>query len=417
MRNNLTYIIKLFILNVVMKMLKREIYLSRIRGFYDSDLIKILVGIRRCGKSVILKQIMSELKNEKKINDNHIIYVNFELIEFEELRDYKKLNTFIKEKIVDNNKYYVFLDEIQKVDKFEEVINSLRASVDNISIFITGSNSKLLSNELSTVLSGRYVLFNIYPLSYKEFVKITNKDPKSEETFWNFVKWGGLPNRTEFNDESNIKDYLHSVFDSIILRDVVERLGLKDTVLFDLLLQYIVDTTGRQFSAENVINFLKKEGKSISTETLYVYLDALCKALMIKKIYRYDVHGKSIFKTLNKYYMTDLGIAQIKNNDFEINKSFAIENVVYNELLERGYEVYIGKTKNGEIDFIATKTDEKIYIQVAYLLETEKVVNREFGAFKEIEDNYPKYVISLDRANLSRDGIIHKNIIDWLLEE
>ena len=396
-------------------MLKREMYLSRIRGFYDSDLIKILVGIRRCGKSVILKQIMNELK-EKKVDENHIIYVNFELIEFEELQDYKKLNKYIKEKIKDDKKYYVFLDEIQKVIKFEEVVNSLRASIENISIFITGSNSKLLSNELSTVLSGRYVLFNIYPLSYKEFIELTGKDAKSIETFWDFVKWGGLPNRTQFKDEGNIKDYLHSVFDSIILRDVVERLGLKDTILFDLILQYIVDTTGRQFSAENVINFLKREGKSISTETLYTYLDALCTALMIKKIYRYDIHGKAILKTLNKYYMTDLGIAQIKNNNFEINKSFAIENVVYNELLERGYDVYIGKTKDGEIDFIATKTEEKKYIQVTYLLESEKVINREFGAFEEIKDNYPKYVLSLDNADFSRKGIIHKNIIDWLLE-
>ena len=396
-------------------MLKREMYLSRIRGFYDSDLIKILVGIRRCGKSVILKQIMNELK-EKKVDENHIIYVNFELIEFEELQDYKKLNKYIKENIKDDKKYYVFLDEIQKVIKFEEVVNSLRASIENISIFITGSNSKLLSNELSTVLSGRYVLFNIYPLSYKEFIELTGKDAKSIETFWDFVKWGGLPNRTQFKDEGNIKDYLYSVFDSIILRDVVERLGLKDTILFDLILQYIVDTTGRQFSAENVINFLKREGKSISTETLYTYLDALCKALMIKKIYRYDIHGKAILKTLNKYYMTDLGIAQIKNNNFEINKSFAIENVVYNELLERGYDVYIGKTKDGEIDFIATKTEEKIYIQVTYLLESEKVINREFGAFEEIKDNYPKYVLSLDNTNFSRQGIIHKNIIDWLLE-
>ena len=397
-------------------MLKREMYLSRIRGFYDSDLIKILVGIRRCGKSVILRQIMNEI-SEKGIDKEHIIYINFELIEYEELQDYKKLNRYIKEKIVDNKKYYVFLDEIQKVNKFEDVINSLRASIDNISIFVTGSNSKLLSNELSTVLSGRYVLFNIYPLSYKEFIELTGKDGRSDETFWNFVKWGGLPNRTQFTDENNIKDYLHSVFDSIILRDVVERLGLKDTILFDLLLQYIVDTTGRQFSAENVINFLKNEGKSISTETLYIYLDALCKALMIKKIYRYDIHGKAILKTLNKYYMTDLGIAQIKNNNFEINKSFAIENVVFNELLERGYDVYIGKTKEGEIDFIATKTDEKLYFQVTYLLDSEKVRERELGAFKEIEDNYPKYVLSLDKVNFSQNGIIHKNIVDWLLEK
>lgn len=401
---------------MVIKMIKREVYLSRIRGFYNSDLIKILVGIRRCGKSVILKQIMDELK-EKGCDSDHIIYINFEYIEYEELRDYKKLNKHIKDLLIDKNKYYIFLDEIQKVDKFEEVVNSLRASTNNTSIFITGSNSKLLSQELSTVLSGRYVLFNIYPLSYKEFIQLSNKNSKDEDTFWNYVKWGGLPNRCEFNDDSNIKDYLHSVFDSIILRDVVDRLGLKDTILFDLLLQYIVDTTGREFSAENVIKFLKSEGKSISTDTLYTYLDALCKALIIKKIYRYDIHGKTVLKTLNKYYMTDLGIAQIKNNNFEINKSFAIENIVYNELLQRGYDVYIGKTNSGEVDFIATKENKKEYYQVAYLLADDIVIEREFGALKLIDDNYPKYVLSLDKTDFSKDGIIHKNIIDFLLEE
>lgn len=397
-------------------MLKREKYLSKIRGFYDSDLVKVLVGIRRCGKSIILKQIMEELK-ERKINDDHLIYINFEFIEYEELLDYKKLNKFIKEKIIDEKKYYIFLDEIQKVDRFEDVINSLRASLSNLSIFVTGSNSKLLSNELSTVLSGRYVLFNIYPLSYKEFVDLTGNEGNDESTFWNYVKWGGLPNRTEFSSIDNIKNYLHSVFDSIILRDVVERLGLKDTSLFDLLLQYIIDTTGREFSATNVINFLKSEGRTVSSETIYVYLEALQKALIINKVFRYDVHGKAILKTLNKYYMTDLGIAQIKNNNFEINKVFAIENVVYNELLFRGYDVFVGKTKNGEVDFIATKSEEKIYIQVTYLLIEEETIKREFGVFKDIDDNYLKYVISLDKCNFSRDEIIHKNIIDWLLED
>lgn len=397
-------------------MLKREIYLSRIRGFYDSDLVKILVGIRRCGKSVILKQIIEEIK-EKGIEEDHILYINFEFVEFEELKDYKKLNSYIKEKIKDNKKYYIFLDEIQNVEKFEIVVNSLRASLENISIFITGSNSKLLSNELSTVLSGRYVLFNIYPLTYKEYIELTGKNSKDEMNFWDFVKWGGLPNRVQFTNETNIKDYLHSVFDSIILRDVVERLGLKDTSLFNLILQYLIDITGREFSANNIIKYLKTEGKVTSTETLYTYLDALCKALIIQKIYRYDIHGKAILKTLNKYYMTDLGIAQIKNNNFEINKCFAIENVVFNELVARGYEVYIGKLNPGEIDFIASKSGERKYFQIAYLLSDKKVEDQEFGALKKIEDNYPKYVISLDKTNFSQNGIIHKNIIDWLLED
>lgn len=397
-------------------MLKRELYLSKIRGFYDSDLIKILVGIRRCGKSVILTQIIEELK-EKGITDNHIIYINFEYIEYEELRDYKKLNSYIKEQIKDGNLYYIFLDEIQNVDNFEKVINSLRASLKNVSIFITGSNSKLLSDELSTVLSGRYVAFNINPLNYKEYIELTGKVPKDDNTFWDFVKWGGLPNRIQFTDENNIKDYLHSVFDSIILRDVVERLGLKDRELFNLILQYVVDTTGREFSANNIIKFLKTEGRDVSTVTLYNYLEALCKALIIRKVYRYDIHGRAVLKTLNKYYMTDLGIAQIKNNNFDINRTFALENVVYNELITRGYDVYIGKTKKGEVDFIAKKFNEIKYIQVTYILADEKVIEREFGAFDSIDDNYPKYVISLDKMDFSRNGIIHKNIIDFLLDE
>ncbi|MCI9287859.1 MAG: ATP-binding protein [Clostridia bacterium] len=390
--------------------------MSKIRGFYDSDLVKILVGIRRSGKSVILQQIIDELK-EKKVENSHIIYINFEFIEYEELQDYKKLNLYIKDKIKDKKLYYIFLDEVQNVSKFEKVVNSLRASLKNVSIFITGSNSKLLSDEISTVLSGRYVIFNINPLTYKEYIELTNKNPKAEENFWDFVKWGGLPNRIQFQDDKDIKEYLHSVFDSIILRDVVDRLGLKDTALFNSLLQYIIDTTGREFSANNIIKFLKSEGRDVSTVTLYNYLDALCKALIIKKVYRYDIHGKAILKTLNKYYMTDLGIAQIKNNNFEINKPFAIENVVYNELIAREYDVYIGKTKKGEVDFIANKDGDKKYIQVSYLLADDKVIQREFGELKIIEDNFPKYVITLDKTDFSQEGIIHKNIIDFLISE
>ena len=241
-------------------MLIRENYLSKIRGFYNSDLVKILVGIRRCGKSVILQQIITELK-DNGIKDDHIIDINFEFIEYEDLKDYKKLNSYIKDKIKDKEIYYIFLDEIQNVDKFEYVVNSLRASVKNISIFITGSNSKMLSDELSTVLSGRYVLFNISPLSYKEYIAFTGKDAYDMNSFWDYAKWGGLPNRCEFKKDTDIKNYLHSVFDSIILRDIVKRLNLQDVVLFDMILQYLIDTTGREFSADNIIKYLEKNTK------------------------------------------------------------------------------------------------------------------------------------------------------------
>ncbi len=396
-------------------MLKRELYLEKIRDFYDSDLIKILVGIRRCGKSVILEQIIQELK-EKNINEDHIIYVNFEFIEFEELSNYKKLNQYIKEKITDDKLYYLFFDEIQNVDQFEKVINSLRAS-KKVSIFITGSNSRLLSEELSTVLSGRYVSFKINPLSYKEVLQLLGKKESTKEIFENYMKWGSLPNRFEFQREDAIKNYLYGVFDSIILRDVVERLKIRDTALFNLILQYIIDTIGREFSAENIINFLKNAGREVSTLTIYSYLDALCKAFLIRKVYRYDIHGKAVLKTLNKYYVTDLGIAQIKNNKTEIDKSYALENIVYNELLIKGYDVYTGKTKRGEVDFVATKTDKKIYVQVAFSIPNEDTKKREFGAYSVINDNYPKYVITLDNLSYEFNGIKHINLIDFLLDD
>ena len=396
-------------------MLKRELYLKRIREFYDSDLIKILVGIRRCGKSVILEQIIEELKN-KGIDENHIIYVNFEFIEFEELTDYKKLNAYVKERIQDDKMYYLFFDEIQNVDNFEKVVNSLRAS-KKVSIFITGSNSRLLSEELSTVLSGRYVSFRINPLSYKEVLELRGMEKSTDEVFEDYMKWGSLPNRFEFESEEAIKNYLYGVFDSIILRDVVERLRIRDTALFNLILQYIVDTIGREFSAENIMNFLRNEGREVSTLTIYSYLDALCKALLIRKVYRYDVHGKAVLKTLNKYYVTDLGIAQIKNNKTEIDRCYAIENIVYNELIIKGYDVFTGKTKKGEIDFVATKPNKKIYIQVAFSIPNEDTKNREFGAYSVITDNYPKYVISLDKLNYEYNGIKHLNLIDFLLDD
>ena len=396
-------------------MLKREKYLSKIRDFYNSDLIKILVGIRRCGKSVILEQIIQELK-ERNIDEDHIIYINFEFIEFEELTDYKKLNEYVKERIKDDKLYYIFFDEIQNVENFEKVVNSLRAS-KKTSIFMTGSNSRLLSDELSTVLSGRYVNFKINPLSYKEVLELLGNKNSTDNLFEDYMKWGSLPNRFEFKNEEAIKNYLYGVYDSIILRDVVERLKIRNTALFNLILQYIIDTIGREFSAENIIKFLKNEGREVSTLTIYSYLDALCKALLIKKVYRYDVHGKAILKTLNKYYVTDLGIAQIKNNKTEIDKSYAIENIVYNELIIKGYDVYTGKTRKGEIDFVATKSDKKIYIQVAFSIPNEETKNREFGAYNVIDDNYPKYVITLDKIKYEYNGIKHINIIDFLLDD
>ena len=397
-------------------MLIREKYLSKIRGFYEeTSLIKIVYGMRRSGKSVILNQIMDEIK-ANGVKENNIIYINFESLKYDFIKDAKDLYEYIEKLTENDDKYYVFLDEIQKVENFEKGINSLRIT-NNYSIFITGSNSRMTLLELSTDLSGRYVSFRINPLSFKEVVELTNtKKDKYEELLFDIFKWGSLPQRFLFKSDDDKMSYLSSVYDSIILKDIIERLGIKDVTSFSKVLQYILDTEAKEFSRDNVIEFLKKEHHEIANDTLYNYLEALTSTFIMNKVYRYDLHGKSILKTLNKYYANDLGIKQIKTTGDNINYSISLENIVYNDLIGKDYKVYVGKTKKGEIDFVATKNNITKYIQVCYKLEEESRIEREFGAFNEIEGNN-KYVISLDKEDYSKNGIKHINIFDFLMND
>lgn len=397
-------------------MLIREKYLSKIRGFYEeTSLIKIVYGMRRSGKSVILNQIMDEIK-ANGVKENNIIYINFESLKYDFIKDAKDLYEYIEKLTENDDKYYVFLDEIQKVENFEKGINSLRIT-NNYSIFITGSNSRMTLLELSTDLSGRYVSFRINPLSFKEVVELTNtKKDKYEELLFDIFKWGSLPQRFLFKSDDDKMSYLSSVYDSIILKDIIERLGIKDVTSFSKVLQYILDTEAKEFSRDNVIEFLKKEHHEIANDTLYNYLEALTSTFIMNKVYRYDLHGKSILKTLNKYYANDLGIKQIKTTGDNINYSISLENIVYNDLIGKDYKVYVGKTKKGEIDFVVTKNNITKYIQVCYKLEEESTIEREFGAFNEIEGNN-KYVISLDKEDYSKNGIKHINIFDFLMND
>ena len=398
-------------------MLKRSYYLNKIRDFYYvNSLIKILCGLRRSGKSVILQQIIEEIK-ESGVKSDHIIYINFESLDYVNITNAIELNNYIKSLVKDKDTYYIFLDEVQKVKDFEKAINSLRIT-NQFSIFITGSNSKMTFLELSTDLSGRYVSFRINPLSFKEAALITNTKPENYfDLLLDIFEWGTLPQRFIFENDDSKGNYIRDVYDSILLKDVVERLGISDVTSFNKILQYVLETETREFSATNVLDYLAKSGNKVANDTLYKYLEALCSTFIVNRVYRYDVNGKAVLKSLNKFYATDLGVKKIKTNSKEINYSRAFENLIYNELIKKGYDVYIGKTKDGEIDFIASKNKNVKYIQACYDLSNEETRIREFGAFNNISDNYPKYVVSTNKEDYSQNGIKHLNIFDFLMDD
>ena len=397
-------------------MIIRERYLKEIRKFYDQDLIKVIIGIRRCGKSVLMKQIMDELKT-KGIDEEHIIYINLEDYDYD---IYTKFHDYVKTKIKDNKKYYLFFDEIQNVDKWEKIINFFKATL-NVSIFLTGSNSDILSGELATHISGRYVSFKISPFSFKEVCELKNVLDKNKyellDVFEEYVKWGGLPQVFMQVDNMSKKTYLNDVYNSIIVKDIVTRFNVKDVDLLNRIITYILTTPSNTFSAESLSKYFESISRSVSLETIYNYIDYITRAMLIEKSSRYDIRGKRILTGKYKYYLTDLGFTNILSEGKKEQLGAYLENIVYNELINRGYTVYIGTNDASEVDFIATRFQEKIYIQVAYLLANEETITREFNAFNNIKDNYPKYVISLDNFDFSKDGIIHKNIIEWLLEK
>ena len=398
-------------------MIKREKYLSKIREFYDADLIKVIIGIRRCGKSVLLKQIMDELK-EEKVTDNHIIYINFEDVEYSYIKNYLDLNKYVKEKITDESKYYLLFDEIQLVDEWEKAVNSFKATL-NVSIFVTGSNSKLLSSELATLLSGRYVSFKIAPFSFSEVVELKQLTDKRdiEDAFNDYLLWGGLPQRFEFKTIDATKAYLSDVFDAIVLKDIVKKNNIKNITLFQRVIEYLATNLSQSFSPTNMLKEFTKEEIPISTRTIYECLDYAESSLLMSKVSAYDIRGKKILSRKDKYYLQDLGLGQVLNINNKTQFGAYLENIVYNELIYRGYNVNIGNNNGKEIDFIATKYNQKEYYQVAYTLASEDTEEREFSAYDNIDDNYPKYVISTDKLDYSQNGIIHKNIIDFLLEK
>lgn len=400
---------------VIIVIISRENYLKQIRPFYDVDVIKVLIGSRRSGKSKIIELIIDELKN-KGVDDKDIIYINFENLDYEEIDDYKKLNEYIK-KHKGKNKQYLFFDEIQHVKGFEKAINSFRVSFD-CSIFITGSNSKMLSTEISTLLTGRIIEFAIYPFSYRESELYRGKNNNTiEEPFYDYLEYGGYPLRFDLKSKDSVKMYLKELYNNICVKDIFSRDSTIEKEKFNKIAQYILVNAGNDFNPEVIYNYLKSENHGreyCSLRSIYNYMDRLEKSFLIKPIYRYNISGKQILKSNPKYYAIDNGMRIKNTNSNSYDRGRFLENVICIELLSRGYDVYVGKTYKGEVDFVALKNGKKCFIQVAYILESEETIKREFGAFSPIKDPSPKYVLSLDKIDMSRDGITHYNIIDFL---
>lgn len=399
-------------------MIKREMYLKKIRDSYDSELIKIIVGVRRSGKSVLMMQIIEELKL-KGIKENHIIYINFEDYDYTDYTNPKMFHQYVKEKIKDKEKYYLFFDEIQNVQDFEKVINSFRATM-NVSIFITGSNSRVLSGDLSTYLAGRYINIRMMPFTFSEYMELQKEQGNikdKEEAFLEYIEWGGMPQIYNSKSIQERKMYLRDLYNTVILKDIVERNSIKDVNLLNRVIQFMMENVGGVISANSITKFLKSDNVTTSVDTILNYIEYINNSMIASKASRYNIRGKSVMTLLEKYYMVDLGLLQLKSSPIEKKVGGRLENIVYNELIARGYDVYIGKTDNGEIDFVVDNFGDRFYIQVADYLSSEEVIEREFGAYKNVADNFPKYVITMDKMDYSKDGIIHKNIIDWLLDE
>ena len=401
-------------------MTKRELYIEKIKPFIDKDIIKVLTGIRRSGKSVMLKLIMEELK-QNKIDEKQFININFENLINIELTTADKLHEYILKKASEiKKKCYIFLDEIQEVKDWEKCINSLRVNEEyDFDIYITGSNAKLLSGELSTYLAGRYVEFVIYPFSFKEFLetlKSIQQDVSTREAFQKYVKFGGMPflyNLT-FEEEASLQ-YLKDIYSSIILKDITQRNKIRDTDLLERVISYLIMNVGNNFSATSISKFFKSENRKVSVETILNYIKAAEESFLIYKVSRDDLIGKKVLNVNEKYYIADHGMREaiLGSNQRDINQIF--ENIIYLELLRKGYNIRVGKVDNLEVDFVCTKGNEKIYVQVAYLLASSETIEREFTSLEKIDDNYPKYVISIDEFDMSRNGIIHINIIDFLM--
>lgn len=403
-------------------MILRTKYLNKIRPFIDKPVIKVVSGIRRCGKSTLLKQVKEEIQSHG-VKEKQIVYINKELFEFDSIRNYRDLHNFVSNKTKSHSqKTYLFIDEVQEIEEWEKAVNSFLAE-DNYDIYLTGSNARMLSSDLATLIAGRYIELKMYPLTYSEFVLLRQKDPKVKgngNLFNEFIQYGGFPGLHNLNwQEEVLRQYLGAIYNTIVLKDVITKNKIKDVSMLRSILEFISSNCGNITSAKSIRDYSKSQNRNISTDTVINYLNYASEALLIHKIKRFDILGKKVLETHEKYFLSDTGLSFTmlgQNPDLLPGK---LENIVLIELLSRGYTVNIGKSNSTEIDFIAQKDNNRLYIQVSTTILDNNTRRREYDAYKQVNDHYPKYVISLDEQQFTTNkyGVKWMNIKDFLLAE
>ncbi|MDD6418742.1 MAG: ATP-binding protein [Clostridium sp.] len=395
-------------------MIERYEYLEELKKWKDKDLIKVITGIRRCGKSTLFELYIDYLK-KCGIKDDHIISINLEFPEYD-FKDYKELYNYVNSKIKDNDMYYVFLDEVQVVDKFEKAVDGLYIK-KNVDEYITGSNANLLSGELTTLLSGRYIEIKMFPLSFKEYANYV-QDTSLERLYTNYINKSSMPYALKLDDQDEVDKYLDSIYNTIIVKDIATRKKISDTAILKSIASFMFSSVGSVLSVKKIADTLTSNGRSISVHTVESYLDSLVESFIFNKVSRYDIKGKQYLQSGDKYYATDVTMRYALLGRKNIDLGHILENIVYLELVRRNYKVYIGKTGDKEVDFVAENSKGTIYFQVAYTVRDEKTLERELSALESINDHYPKFILTMDQdPEVDYNGIRKINVLDWLLGE
>lgn len=396
-------------------MINRPEYLKKLHQFKHKDLIKVVMGIRRCGKSTLFELFQQELINEG-VEERQIHSINFEDIDFEDLLNYKRLYQYIKERLLPDKMNYVFLDEIQNVENFQKAVDSLNL-IKNVDLYITGSNAYLLSGELATLLSGRYVTINMQPLSFKEYVSAFSDKTDLIRKYRTYLTNSSFPYALEFQNNREIRDYLSGVYNTIVLKDIVARRNITNVMMLEDVIRFMFKNIGNLVSVNKISDTMTSDGRKISTHTVENYLSALTDSYILYKVGRYDVQGKQYLKSGEKYYVADIGLRYFLLGTQNVDMGHILENVVYLELKRRGHEVYIGKINNKEVDFVVQNNGQVEYYQVAQTVQSPETLDRELGSLNAINDHNPKYLITMDEMETSYNGIKQINAIDFLLQQ